>query len=478
MTLGIKRLYFAFLIVSCINVKAQGISDFNAFRDQMLNNYQSYKESILENYETFIKTTWNEYQLMKGHGVKMHKPITVPDVSVMPIASNSNNILVDPLSVDTSTISKIIPCKNIQLVPSLGNKENCQIDFYGQSILLPKKIIRMKDFSFNNKQIAFYWRKLIDDGWEEIAGILYDYKQKYNYNDYMLFLLTQNYVREIVEDENQRNLLSHYLMVACGYDVRIGRIDDSLVLLLPFKEQLYSRLFIIQGDRYFYLFANQEMSSLNKLWTYEVPYKNNDLQCLNVQLIGSPKLPYNGCSFHITDGQLSISGKVNLNLIKLLDVLPQMDNKFYVTPVLDERCRKEIIESLRCQLKDKSLNDKLSMLLHFVQYAFRYATDNNQFGKEKPFFFEELLYYPQCDCEDRSVFFIYLVQELLNLDCHLLIYPSHIAVSIAIEGASGNYYVFDNKKFYIADPTYLGASIGDCMPNYAHVTPRVITLKQ
>lgn len=36
---------------------------------------------------------------------------------------------------------------------------------------------------------------------------------------------------------------------------------------------------------------------------------------------------------------------------------------------------------------------------------------------------EELLYYPQCDCEDRAVFYAYLLRYVLNLDCHLVKYP-------------------------------------------------------
>ena len=38
---------------------------------------------------------------------------------------------------------------------------------------------------------------------------------------------------------------------------------------------------------------------------------------------------------------------------------------------------------------------------------------------------------------------------------------------------NGDGYMYKGKAFYICDPTYSGASIGQCMPNYRNVKPIV-----
>lgn len=34
-------------------------------------------------------------------------------------------------------------------------------------------------------------------------------------------------------------------------------------------------------------------------------------------------------------------------------------------------------------------------------------------------------------------------------------------------------YEYKGKKFYICDPTYIGAKIGKCMPSYAKESPQI-----
>ena len=65
-----------------------------------------------------------------------------------------------------------------------------------------------------------------------------------------------------------------------------------------------------------------------------------------------------------------------------------------------------------------------------MQTAFDYKTDGDQFGYEKPFFVDELFYYPYSDCEDRAVLYSYLVRTLMGLDVVLLEYPNHMATAV------------------------------------------------
>jgi hypothetical protein len=117
----------------------------------------------------------------------------------------------------------------------------------------------------------------------------------------------------------------------------------------------------------------------------------------------------------------------------------------------------------------------VNILLRFVQTAFQYKTDQDQFGREKPFFPEETIYYPFSDCEDRSVLFAYLVRNLTGLEVVGLDYPGHIATAVRFPTqVPGESVGYQGKRFVVCDPTYINAGAGMCMPQFKSVTPNVI----
>jgi hypothetical protein len=137
-----------------------------------------------------------------------------------------------------------------------------------------------------------------------------------------------------------------------------------------------------------------------------------------------------------------------------------------------------LINGLKLIVADKPETEAANMLLRFVQTAFDYQTDQQQFGIEKPMFIEESLYYPYCDCEDRSILYSYLVEEILGLDVIALDYPGHIAPAVAFsEPVSGDAVYHRGRRYVICDPTYINANIGMSMPMYKGETPGVIEIK-
>ena len=104
--------------------------------------------------------------------------------------------------------------------------------------------------------------------------------------------------------------------------------------------------------------------------------------------------------------------------------------------------------------------------------------DIDQFGREKVNFVEENFYYEKNDCDDRAVLFAYLVNSLLGLDVQFVQYPGHDCTAVRFTecGTRGNGYFYGDDYYLICDPSYIGASIGRCMPDYRSVKPAVKTL--
>ncbi|MFQ6042627.1 MAG: hypothetical protein ACE5PV_17360, partial [Candidatus Poribacteria bacterium] len=101
-----------------------------------------------------------------------------------------------------------------------------------------------------------------------------------------------------------------------------------------------------------------------------------------------------------------------------------------------------------------------------------------QFGGEKVLFPEESLFYDYSDCEDRSVLFAYLVRKLVGLEVIGLDFPGHIATGVKFNtDVTGDYVMYQNRRYIICDPTYINADAGVCMPKFRNTTLSVIRIK-
>jgi len=106
--------------------------------------------------------------------------------------------------------------------------------------------------------------------------------------------------------------------------------------------------------------------------------------------------------------------------------------------------------------------------------------DDKVWGHDRAFFAEESLFYPYCDCEDRSILFTRLVRDLLGLDCILIYYPGHLASAVHFteREVNGDYIILNNIKYIVSDATYIGAPVGRTMPGMNNEKAKVILLER
>lgn len=168
----------------------------------------------------------------------------------------------------------------------------------------------------------------------------------------------------------------------------------------------------------------------------------------------------------------------NRNLVEYFATYPCTDFAIYATAPLDKQMLESFKHQLHPRLAGKSQREAVNYLLHFVQNAFRYKTDTDQFGYEKWNFAEETLVSAYCDCDDRAVFFAQLVRNLLDMEVVLVHYPGvHLATAVYFdEEVQGTYVTTDGRKFMVCDPTYINANIGMAMPDLRNTPVEVIKL--
>ena len=76
--------------------------------------------------------------------------------------------------------------------------------------------------------------------------------------------------------------------------------------------------------------------------------------------------------------------------------------------------------------------------------------------------------------------FAWLAHELVGVKMIGLLYPGHMTTAVALKHVKPGYSTVDYQgaRFVIADPTYIGASVGMAMPFYAKLKPnRVVEIQ-
>lgn len=350
-------------------------------------------------------------------------------------------------------------------------------DFFGISCsveLSMKNCVSLSGIS--EHEIASGWEKISRQDFHSLVNACLEAKARYQMNDYAYFLYVEEVAKNLLVRDNEIVLMQAFILCQCGYKVKMARVDGKLALLYASEDMIYGTTYLtMNGERYYKWGAKVENGT--SIYTYTKNFADSKYM-FSTKIVGIPAF-YGATKGRILQSKkypsLKITSQVYEGLIAFYKSYPQCDLSVYFNAPVSRTVETSVVEALRRCVKGKPQVEAANMLIDFVQTAFAYQTDGEQFGYEKPFFVEELFYYPYCDCEDRAFLYAYLVREILNLDVVLLDYPNHVATAVCFTGAvEGDYVMVNGKKFVICDPTYIGASIGMTMPQFKSVAAKVL----
>lgn len=291
-------------------------------------------------------------------------------------------------------------------------------------------------------------------------------QKDFRLNDWGVFLFVKTAAEALCNDENSCIVMQQFLLNELGYRAKMARRGDrnQLLLFVATDCMVYGHPYFTKEGLNYYNINGTEACTFymcnqdSKKAKTPVAMRLNNVPTLNNNVVSRQRTN--------KAGNVSVSVNVPKSLMDFYASMPQCDYGVYAKAPVVGSLAQEVLGTLRPLVQGKSEVDAANLLLNFVQTGFKYATDEEQFGFEKPFFVEELFYYPACDCEDRSVLFGWLVRELLGLDVVYLDYPNHIATAVQFKGdVKGDFLTVDGKRYTVCDPTYIGASIGMTMPN-------------
>lgn len=455
---------------------------FSKFESEARQKYEQFRERANADYAKFMESKWE--------AVKIQEAIPAPSKpEPQPVIKDPED-KTEPITERISTFSMatlmpILPQPSPAIPVIKPAREHPSSVFHFLFYNTPCEVRLANSQRFKLPDVK---EKTVADTWRSLGTDLMDQTliDCLTLRDYMLLgdwgyvnllkTMTESFFKVPC---SEAVLLQMYLLTQSGYKVRLARSNNNLVLLLPFPDNVYNFRYIDRDGTKFYIVDTAAPTGGYYVFDFEFPKETMP----SLRQTNLPALKDNLTAARTFTSNRYLSLRVNVatnrNLIDFYNNYPVCSQwQYYVSCSLSEEVKKSLYPALQAQIKGLSQQEAVSVLLDFVQTAFEYQTDFEQFGYERPLFGDETFFYPYSDCEDRSILFAILVRELVGLDVVLLNYPEHLATAVKFTETqpAGTYFELQDGNYFICDPTYIHASIGECMPQYRETSATIVRI--
>jgi hypothetical protein len=346
-----------------------------------------------------------------------------------------------------------------------------QVDFYGHLLdFRTSNITTIKSPSVINKQTvsaAVYRAKKVD--LELLKSQVEEAKTLYNLDGLGVVLLSDKIVKQITPSQNTQNLLRYCLLQKLDYDVQLTYTKSTITCFARLSQKPAASVYII--------YRNKRYTNLNfdDMRTHRTRYVYNDKDykpyAQAIDYTGSaPNIHAKKTIKHLTwsfQGKLyHIKAVKNVSFNEYLNDLPQFSlGPDYVKMSHSEEFKATVLTPLEGYLAGMHSDmQKSNFLLKFVQSAFEYKTDGDQYGREKYNFPEETVTNTFSDCEDRTLLLAYLYKRLLGFESVMLHFEKekHVCLGVKIPRRSNAYsFKYKSEAYMVCEPTGFGFDVGE-----------------
>ncbi len=377
---------------------------------------------------------------------------------------------------------------NPPIVENKVSMATSDFDFYGT----PMKVRwgNAEKFKLNGtskKDISDAFLELTDKGYTNLVHDCLELRKEYKLCDWAYYKMLQNIAEKACgKGTNEAIFLQGVLLNQSGYQIRFALEDNSKLHIMSRMDGFpYDRGYLTADGKLFFLMDGCKAKNLT---VCDAAYPGEQMMSLGVA--EQPDLKKD-----LSDKRTVISRFVNVsadmqmnkNLMDFYTDYPtSYDGKdmmtrwaYYANTPVSPEVKDKVYPQLKQQIGNAPKLMAANMLLNWVQMGLTYAYDEKVWGHDRAFFAEESLFYPFCDCEDRSILFSHLIRDLLDLDVVLVYYPGHLYTAVCFnEDVTGDYIMVNGRKFTVADPTYYNANVGKTMSKMDNSKAKVILLKR
>ena len=473
-------------------------SEYEQWLKQTQGEFQDYLDENDKAFLNFLNQKWQavdvEKTIKRDPAPKpLDIPVAKPVVSTEPPETKTPTLdpiietIIEPVVIvkpNPKPTAKKTPTITKPVVKKDHNLRTAKFDFFGEQIRIEyhKKFKQNFRSKVNNESIADYWKKLASQPHKKIIEQLSTTAKELQLNDWGTALLFDQFSRELQgsnqHNQTSRQLSSWFLLVKAGFNARVA-YNDQVFLLVPSDQPLFSTTFFtLDNQRFYSVSLNEKPMKPGKVFTYSGKHldgqRNLNFSEPNKFITRTHQIERN-LSFNYNDESFKIKIKYPKEMVNYFKTFPQLDLSNYFTAGMPSDTAYSLLTQLQPIIEGQTETEAVNRLLRFVQTAFKYKTDDDQFRQENYLFPLETLHYPYSDCEDRAALFAWLTQSLLKLDVVIVEFPGHVATAVQFsQKTNGDSWKLNGKRYTIADPTYVNANAGMTMPQYRGKIPKLV----
>lgn len=349
-----------------------------------------------------------------------------------------------------------------------SNIDTVRVNFYGSPIEIayPAQILDTQLGSeLSEKVFEDFDAELSNNDYNRVLHQLYNKKKQLDLNDWLYYLLIRVSVDAIfsTKTENFKTLVYWVTLNKSGYDVKLSYLQNQLSLSVFTNDEVFDTPRRPERNGWYVdissLFKGDYKSiTMSNSFVSTIPSSNDkpfQFYLKKLPVFTNPITEERTFKF-IHDNQANeLKIKVNKNAIRVMYRYPETSIKQQSTIPMSLEARTSLIPKLKEKVRTMGNYEAVRYLLSFTRQAFRYKTDLEAYGLENVTFSpEETLFYPDSDCEDRSILFVFLVREVLMLDAILIDYPEHASAAVNFKTTSyGEPILYNGSKYTICEPT-------------------------
>ena len=467
--------------------RRQKEQQYESFRKKNETEFEEFRRRVNNEYAAFVERTWRAFNAFKGTPIPKEDP--VPPIIRKDDKEEKRDQQLDidvviPPAPPTPQPQPITPIeKQPQPVPQFAS-----FTFFGTTakVQSPDNKHKLTLSDVSEKSVATAWKNLSDGSYDNMLNDCLKLRNSHRLCDWSYLLMLQQLADSYCGKGNAANLLCAWLYCQSGYKMRLANSNGRLIMLYASRHSIYGKPYWTIDNDYYYPFADNVGERLS---VCEVGFPKEQQLSLEIdkeqqlQLQSTKERTFQSKRY----ADMRVTASTNKNLIDFYNTYPTscINNDFgtrwamYANAPLSQQARQRLYPLLDRLLQGKSQLDAVNRILNLLQTALVYEYDDKVWGHDRAFFPDETLYYPYADCEDRAILLSRIVRDVLHQKVVLIYYPGHLAAAVNFtqQGVKGDYVLVQGQRYYICDPTYIGAPVGETMPNMNNSQAKIILLE-
>lgn len=456
--------------------------EFDTYRTQKKTEFEQYRQRLNDEFAAKLSGEWKQYESEskkqeqtkpkspKPTVVDKTKPIVPTKVPVKEVVAPEKKIADIPVTLPKIDLKK--PAAKYPINFIFYNTP-CGIGTFDTSLLSLS--------ATDNAAVSKAWKRLTADGnLEPLLADCLRLREEMQLCDWGFLQLADKVAATLYPNSaDKQAFLATAIMIQAGYDCRMVNKNGHLALAYHPSHKVYETFMSTVDGKSYYIYGPLGKTE-GTLFSYAGDFHKSPTPIRMVvdryPHFKAPSTQTKRYSSALWTSAPAFEIGVNKSVMDFFDKYPIVDWNLYGLAAVSPEVEETLFPVMEILTEGLGEEEAVNLILSYMNYGFKYMTDPNQFGREKPFFPDENFYYPYNDCEDRAILFSRIVRKVLGLDAVYLFYPGHLAAAVLFSpeaNVKGATVDVDGERYVVCDPTCKGGTAGYLDKKYQNVAAKV-----